>query len=105
MADAVAAAVAAEKRAQDIVDKYRKRMDDWSKLTTSESVDEHNAIISELKADIANAINATVNEYDLKLAAAEKAVKDAKVKAEPAAEPRARPATTHMPATGTHGRK
>ncbi len=101
----MADAVAAEKRAQDVVDKYRKRMDDWAASTGPDSVAEHDAIISELKADIAAAINAVVNEFHVKMEAADKAVKDAKVKHEPAPEPRARPATTHMPATGTHGRK
>ena len=94
--------VTAESRAQDIVDKYHKRMDDWSKMTTPDSVDEHNAIITELKADIANALHAVAGEYEARVAAAEKAVKDAKAEPE---TPRARPATTHMPATGTHGRK
>ncbi len=97
--------VTAESRAQDIVDKYHKRMDDWSKMTTPDSVDEHNAIITELKADIANALHAVAGEYEARVAAAEKAVKDAKAKHDPEPEPRARPATTHMPATGTHGRK
>ena len=92
--------VTAESRAQDIVDKYHKRMNDWSKMTSSDSVDEHNAIITELKADIANAINAVINEFAHKLAAAEQAVKDVKGKHDPAPELRARPATTHMPATG-----
>jgi hypothetical protein len=103
----MADSVAAEKRAQDVVDKYHKRMDDWSKMTSADSVDEHNAIITELKADIANAINAVINEFAAKVAAAEQAVKDVKGKHNPESEPepRARPATTHMPATGTHGRK
>lgn len=101
----MANAITAESRAQDVVDKYHKRMDDWSKMTTPDSVDEHNAIITELKADIANAINAVINEFAAKVAAAEQAVKDVKGKHDPEPEPRARPATTHMPATGTHGRK
>ncbi len=93
----------AEKRAQDIVDKYHVRMDKWSTSDGPDAVDEHNAIISELKADIANAINAVVNEYSVKAAAADKAVKDAKAAKEPE-PPRARPAVTHMPATGMHGK-
>ena len=96
--------VTAEARAQDVVDKYHKRMTDWSQTTTPDAVDEHNAIITELKSDIANAINAVINEFAAKVAAAEQAVKDVKGKAEPDA-PRVRPATTHMPATGVHGRK
>ncbi len=97
----MADAVAAEKRAQDVVDKYRKRMDTWSASTGPDSVAEHDAIISELKADIAAAINAVTNEFHVKT----EAVKDAKAKAAEPEAPRPRPATTHMPATGTHGRK
>jgi len=96
------AALDAQKRSDDVIAKYRKRMDDWSKADTPESPDEFNAIVAELRDDIVNAINAAVNEVQV---AADKAVADAKAKADgklPPEPTRARPATTHMPATGTH---
>ena len=86
-------AVMSEKRAADIIAKYRKRMDDWSKdADATNSVDEFNAIVTELQSDIANGINAAVAE------AVAAVPKPATVEHEP--EHRTRPATTHMPATG-----
>ncbi len=90
------AAVDAQKRADDVIAKYRKSMDDWSKADKPESPDEFNAIATALRDDIINAINAAVNEVHVE---ADKAIADAKAKEPP--EPRApRPQTTHMSATG-----
>jgi hypothetical protein len=86
----------AQKRADDVIAKYRKSMDDWSKADKPESPDEFNAIATALRDDIINAINAAVHEVHVE---ANKAIADAKAKEPP--EARApRPQTTHMPATG-----
>ncbi len=92
------AAIDAQKRGDDVIEKYRKRMDDWSAVDAPKSPDEFDAIVSELRDDIVNAINAAVNEVQVEAA-------DAKAKADAKAaphEPKTRPATTHMPATGVH---
>ncbi len=88
----------ADKRAADVIAKYRKRMDDWSKADTATSPDEFDAIVAELRDDIVNAINAAVHEVHVE--AADKVAKDRAAKAEPPEPPRFRPATTHIPATG-----
>ncbi len=92
------AVIEAQKRSDDVIAKYRKRMDDWSKANTATSPDEFDAIVSELRDDIVNAINAAVHEVHID--AADKTAKDKSAKAEPPEPPRFRPATTHMPATG-----
>jgi hypothetical protein len=94
------AAVDAQKRADDVIAKYRKSMDDWSQADGPDSPAEFDAIATALRDDIINAINAAVNEVRLE---ADKAIADAKAKADAKLppEPRApRPQTTHMPATG-----
>jgi hypothetical protein len=86
----------AQKRADDVIAKYRKSMDDWSKADTATSPDEFDAIVAALRDDIVNAINAAVHEVWVEEQAA-------KVKAGAKEPPEARaprPQTTHMPATG-----
>jgi hypothetical protein len=90
----------AQKRADDVIAKYRKSMDDWSKADKPESPDEFNAIATALRDDIINAINAAVHEVHVE---ADKVIADAKAKADARLPPEARaprPQTTHMPATG-----
>lgn len=80
-------AVMADKRAQDVMDKYRDRMHRMAlKPDGSEAVAYIDAVATEMQSDIANAINAAIAEV---------------LAREP--EVAVRTPVTHIPATGDHG--
>lgn len=81
-------AVMADKRAQDVMDKYRDRMHriPADKPDGPEAVAYIDAVATEMQSDIANAINAAIAEV---------------LAREP--EVAVRTPVTHIPATGDHG--
>lgn len=94
-------AVMADKRAADVLDKYRPRL---ANVTGEGDLDEMAAIQTELRSDIANAINAAVAEVMAAQPVETVAERDSRVAGEKAereadAERRSR-STTHMPSSG-----
>lgn len=95
--------VASDKRAADIIDKYRARLVDLGQaMSAAPSTDaEARALATELQSDIANAINAAVSEAMAREPAPLPTVPEDDGDRSQEMSGRTRNAT-HMPATGHH---
>ena len=89
-------AVMSDKRAADIIAKYRSRVE----ALDEGDLHEANAVLTEMQSDISNGINAAVAETLASVPAAVSSDDDDEDD-KPSAK---RGATTHMPATGSHAK-